>query len=75
MPDEKNIVEAQVFDAVQGRYNGPQLEQRILKFWEEHAIFEQSLEQSAGNPRFSFNEGPPTANGKPGSHHVLAREK
>ncbi len=73
MHDEKNIVEAQVFDEVQGRYNGPQLEQRILKFWEEHAIFEKSLAQSACKPRFSFNEGPPTANGKPGIHHVLAR--
>ncbi|WP_424947350.1 isoleucine--tRNA ligase [Candidatus Spongiihabitans sp.] len=73
MSGEKNIVEAQVFDEVQGRYNGPQLEQRILKFWEEHAIFEKSLAQSACKPRFSFNEGPPTANGKPGIHHVLAR--
>ena len=65
--------EVTVFDEVQGRYNGPELEQRILKFWEEHSIFEQSLEQSADKPRFSFNEGPPTANGRPGIHHVLAR--
>ena len=64
---------ANVFDQVQGRYDGPELEQRILAFWEEHSIFEQSLAQSEGRPRFSFNEGPPTANGKPGIHHVLAR--
>lgn len=73
MSDEKNILKTQVFDETQGRYNGPELEQSILKFWEEHSIFEKSLEQSEGKPRFSFNEGPPTANGKPGIHHVLAR--
>ncbi len=61
------------FDEVQGRYNGPELEKSILEFWESHSIFEQSLKQSEGKPRFSFNEGPPTANGKPGIHHVLAR--
>ena len=61
------------FKEVQGRYNGPELESRVLQFWEEQNIFEKSLEQSKGRPRFSFNEGPPTANGKPGIHHVLAR--
>ncbi len=61
------------FDAVEGRYNGVDLEQNILKFWKENQIFEQSLRLSAGRPRFSFNEGPPTANGRPGIHHVLAR--
>ena len=64
---------ATIFDEVQGRYNGPELEQSILKFWETHSIFEKSIAQSVGKPRFSFNEGPPTANGKPGIHHVLAR--
>ena len=61
------------FEAIDSRYNGPQLEQEILQFWEARGIFEQSLAQSEGRPRFSFNEGPPTANGKPGIHHVLAR--
>ena len=62
-----------IFEAVQGRYNGPQLEQDILSFWERHSIFEKTQRHSEGKPRFSFNEGPPTANGKPGIHHVLAR--
>jgi len=62
-----------IFDEVQGRYNGPRLEQEILQLWDKKSIFEKSLEQSKGKPRFSFNEGPPTANGKPGIHHVLAR--
>ena len=51
----------------------PQLEEEILKFWREGRIFQKSLEQRQGAPRFVFYEGPPTANGKPGVHHVLAR--
>ncbi len=61
------------FNKVVGRYNGPDLETEILRFWEDNEIFQKSIEQSRGKPRFSFNEGPPTANGKPGIHHVLAR--
>ncbi len=61
------------FKEVTGRYDGPTLEQEVLTFWREHDVFAQTIEQSADRPRFSFNEGPPTANGKPGIHHVLAR--
>ncbi len=58
---------------VEGRYNGPALEDEVLAFWREHDTFAKSLENSEGRPLFTFNEGPPTANGKPGIHHVLAR--
>ncbi len=51
----------------------PALEERILAWWKERRIFEKSLELRAGNPEWVFYEGPPTANGKPGVHHVLAR--
>ena len=61
------------FKDVSSRYNGPKIEQDILEFWERESIFEKSIEQSQGKPRFSFCEGPPTANGLPGIHHVLAR--
>ena len=61
------------FKEVTGRYNGPALEKEVLEFGREHETFGKTLEQSKGRPRFSFNEGPPTANGKPGIHHVLAR--
>ena len=61
------------FKEISGRYNGPVLEQEVLAFWRDHEIFAKTLEQSKDGPRFSFNEGPPTANGKPGIHHVLAR--
>lgn len=62
-----------VFEEVTGRYDGPRLEQEILEFWREHEVFAKTLEQSADRPLFTFNDGPPTANGKPGIHHVLAR--
>ncbi len=61
------------FSKATSRYDGPALEQRILAFWREHQVFSRALEQSAGRPLYSFNEGPPTANGRPGIHHVLAR--
>ncbi len=61
------------FKEVKGRYNGPELETEMLEFWREHDVFERTLEQTKDGPHFSFSEGPPTANGKPGIHHVLAR--
>ena len=62
-----------MFREVQGRYNGPDLENEVLAFWREHDVFAKTLEATKDGPQFSFNEGPPTANGKPGIHHVLAR--
>ena len=58
---------------VSARYDGPDLEQEVLAFWKENDIFNKSQQQNAGYPRYIWNEGPPTANGKPGIHHVLAR--
>lgn len=45
----------------------------ILSFWEEHKVFERSVTEREGQESFVFYEGPPSANGKPGIHHVLAR--
>jgi len=53
--------------------NLPELEEKILAFWKEHDIFQKTLQKPAPAGRFVFFEGPPTANGKPGIHHVLAR--
>ena len=61
------------FKEVTGRYNGPALEEEVLEFWREHDVFAKTIEATKDGPQFSFNEGPPTANGKPGIHHVLAR--
>lgn len=49
------------------------LEQEMLALWKEEKLFEQTLSASEGKPEFVFFEGPPTANGKPGIHHVFAR--
>ena len=49
------------------------LEQRQLDFWRYHRIFERTTEGREDAPRYVFYEGPPTANGTPGSHHVMSR--
>ncbi|MBB1253242.1 isoleucine--tRNA ligase [Streptomyces alkaliterrae] len=51
----------------------PELEHAVLDFWREQKIFNRSLEQSEGRPEWVFYEGPPTANGMPGAHHIEAR--
>jgi isoleucyl-tRNA synthetase len=51
----------------------PELEERVHERWRERQVFAQSLERRRGQPRWVFYEGPPTANGPPGSHHVLSR--
>lgn len=51
----------------------PQLADEVLNFWKENKIFEESVELREGNPSFTFYEGPPSANGSPGIHHVMAR--
>jgi isoleucyl-tRNA synthetase len=61
------------FSEVKSRYDGPAIEQEVLEFWRENEVFARTLAMSEGREHFSFNEGPPTANGKPGIHHVLAR--
>lgn len=51
----------------------PELEKEILAFWDERGIFEQTLSARKDSPVFSFFEGPPTVNGNPGIHHLMAR--
>jgi isoleucyl-tRNA synthetase len=51
----------------------PAFEERIRQFWAEQQIFERSVEEKEGNETFTFFEGPPSANGFPGIHHVMAR--
>jgi len=49
------------------------LEARVREYWLQHALAKKSEDFREGSPRFVFYEGPPTANGKPGIHHVMAR--
>ncbi len=51
----------------------PAMEREVLAFWDEHDTFEKSLARTAGGPAWTFYEGPPTANGMPGTHHIEAR--
>ena len=51
----------------------PALEREVLRFWREHDTFAKSIERTSDGPRWVFYEGPPTANGRPGTHHVEAR--
>jgi isoleucyl-tRNA synthetase len=51
----------------------PKLEEGVLERWRERDIFRESMRRREGGRPFVFYEGPPTANGRPGSHHVLAR--
>jgi isoleucyl-tRNA synthetase len=53
--------------------NYPKMELDILSWWQEESIFERSLKTREDGIPFTFYEGPPTANGKPGIHHVMAR--
>ncbi|MCS7002030.1 MAG: class I tRNA ligase family protein, partial [Dehalococcoidia bacterium] len=62
-----------MFDEVKSRVSFPDLEGRVLDFWRERDIFKRSVAQRVGGPPYIFYEGPPTANGRPGIHHVLAR--
>ena len=51
----------------------PKVAKEELQYWKEHAIFEKSVSTREGNPSYIFYEGPPSANGLPGIHHVIAR--
>ena len=62
-----------MFKSVPSQLNISKLEKEILKFWEENKIFEKSIASRDSNNPFVFFEGPPTANGRPGIHHVISR--
>ena len=61
------------FKPVSPKLDVSSLEEGVLKFWKKEKIFEKTVSARKGGPEYVFYEGPPTANGKPGVHHVLAR--
>ncbi|MFQ6009303.1 MAG: isoleucine--tRNA ligase, partial [Candidatus Zixiibacteriota bacterium] len=61
------------FDTLKDNFSIPAAEEKILDFWETHSVFQKAQEAARGKPHFVFYEGPPTANGRPGIHHVIAR--
>ena len=62
-----------MFDPVSAKVSFPALETRLLDEWKKERVFERSVEEAKGRPRFVFYEGPPTANGKPHPGSVLTR--
>jgi isoleucyl-tRNA synthetase len=62
-----------MFKQVTSKVDFSKQEENILLLWKEKDIFNRSIDSRKGNPRFTLYEGPPTANGNPGIHHVLAR--
>src|SRR5215467_7973768 len=62
-----------MFKTISDKVSLPDLEKEILAYWKENRIFQKSIEAHENAPDYTFYEGPPTANGKPGIHHVFAR--
>jgi isoleucyl-tRNA synthetase len=62
-----------VFKPVSPKLNVTVLEESVLHFWRKNDVFHRTLSEREGGPEYVFYEGPPTANGRPGVHHVLAR--
>jgi isoleucyl-tRNA synthetase len=63
----------QLYRPVDSRVSFPEMEERVLRLWSERGIYKRSLAEREGSTEWVFYEGPPTANGKPGIHHVEAR--
>jgi len=62
-----------MYRSVPAQVDLPALEHQVLELWERERVFDRSLEQTSSGPSWIFYEGPPTANGMPGTHHVEAR--
>ncbi len=62
-----------MYDKVTTNLDFVEREKEILSFWKENKIFEKSIEIREGSPRFTFFDGPPTANGKPHIGHIITR--
>ncbi|CAI7999961.1 Isoleucine--tRNA ligase [Geodia barretti] len=62
-----------MFEVVSSRVSFPDMESEVLRYWQDHDVFRRSVDDRPDAPLFMMYEGPPTANGSPGIHHVLAR--
>ena len=68
-----DVSENPQYNPVSPQVDLPALEHEVLAFWEDNQTFHKSIDAAGGRPRWTFYEGPPTANGMPGTHHVEAR--
>ncbi|HWS36024.1 MAG TPA: isoleucine--tRNA ligase [Actinoplanes sp.] len=62
-----------MYKPVPAQIDLPGVDHEVLRFWQDNDVFARSLAQSEGKPDWIFYEGPPTANGMPGTHHIEAR--
>ncbi len=62
-----------MFRQLSDKINYGDIENDIRNFWQDRSVFERSISERESGPTFTFYEGPPTANGKPGIHHVVSR--
>ncbi|HJX69613.1 MAG TPA: class I tRNA ligase family protein, partial [Dehalococcoidia bacterium] len=62
-----------MFKPANSKVNFPRMEEGIMHLWREKGIFKKSLQWRLDAPQFTLYDGPPTANGNPGIHHVLSR--
>jgi len=62
-----------MFEPVSPQFNITDAEKSVLEHWRNKDIFKRSMSEREGNPSYVFYEGPPTANGRPGSHHMISR--
>ena len=70
---QSGVDEVGSFKSLPPQIDLPATEHQILSFWESNDIFGKSVRARDGAPRWTFYEGPPTANGSPGTHHIEAR--
>jgi hypothetical protein len=71
--DDGDVPPVTTYAALPPQVDLPALDAEVLAFWREHDVAARSLADSEGRPPWVFYEGPPTANGMPGTHHVEAR--
>lgn len=71
--DDEGHLRMSGYHPVPAQIDFPAMEHEILEFWRADGTFNRSLEASAGGEPWTFYEGPPTANGMPGTHHIEAR--
>jgi len=61
------------FEKVEPKPDFPKIDEEVISFWKKNKVFEETQKKDSGKEDFVFYEGPPTANGKPGVHHVISR--
>ena len=73
MTDASKAEREGLYSAVPAQLDLAAMDHEVLRFWDQHATFRKSWEATKDGEPWTFYEGPPTANGQPGTHHIEAR--